>query len=141
MERRGAQACETLLAIVDRAVADLTARADECEQRTASEEARRAGELAFDASPIGLNFARHERSLKSTLKVGVASLKRECTRASASRDEQLPHRGRPKALDRHNGDLDPTAIFDGAQCRKCRKCRSARVARGGCPPAVRSRSR
>ena len=72
-----AKACETLLAIVDRAVADLTARADECEQRAASEEARRAGELAFDASPIGLNFARHERSLKSTLKVGVASLKRE----------------------------------------------------------------
>ena len=58
-------------------MADLTARADECEPRTAREEARRAGELAFDASPIGLNLARHERSSKSSLKLGVASLKRE----------------------------------------------------------------
>ena len=58
-------------------MADLTARADECEQRAASEEARRACELAFDASPIGLNLTRHERSLKSTLKLGIASLKRE----------------------------------------------------------------
>jgi len=69
------QGRQTLIAIVERAVAGLTAKAAEHEQKSAGDEARRAAERAFDTSPQGLKLERFERDCKGTIKRGLFTLR------------------------------------------------------------------
>jgi hypothetical protein len=70
------EARQTLIAIVDRAIADLTARAFDHEHRTNNDEARSAAERAFDTSPRGLKLERAECDQKKLIKRMIRTLKR-----------------------------------------------------------------
>jgi len=70
------QGRQTLIAIVDRAVAGLTAKAEEHERKADGDEARRAAERAFDTSREGLKLERFERDLKRSVKRGLFTLRR-----------------------------------------------------------------
>ena len=68
--------CQTLLAIVERAVADLTARADEHDQRAAGDEARRAAERAFDTSLQVVKLDRFKGVCKRSVKRLIVTLQK-----------------------------------------------------------------
>jgi len=70
------QGRQTLIAIVERAIAGLTAKAEQHEQKVDRDEARRAAERAFDTSSQGLRLERFERDLKRSVKRGLFTLRR-----------------------------------------------------------------
>jgi len=69
------QGRQTLIAIVERAIAGLTAKAEQHEQKVDRDEARRAAERAFDTSPQGLKLERFERDCKRSIKQCLVTLK------------------------------------------------------------------
>jgi hypothetical protein len=73
-DRSGAeQGRQTLLAIVDRAIAGLKAKAEEHEKPAARDAARRAAEREFDDSPQGRKLARWERRYQKEIRFSVVS--------------------------------------------------------------------
>jgi len=70
------QGRQTLIAIVERAIAGLTAKAEQHEQKVDADEARRAAERAFDTSPEGLRLERLDRDCKRSVKRGLFTLRR-----------------------------------------------------------------
>jgi len=81
------QGRQTLIAIVERAIAGLTAKAEQHEQKVDRDEARRAAERAFDTSPEGLRLERLERVWKRSVKRSIVTLQRqEPSGVGASRD-------------------------------------------------------
>jgi hypothetical protein len=58
----------TLIAIIERAIARLAAKAQEHDQRPGADEARMAAERAFDTSPLALKLDRSELVYKRTAK-------------------------------------------------------------------------
>ncbi|MFI5460347.1 MAG: hypothetical protein ACHRXM_33435 [Isosphaerales bacterium] len=70
------QGRRTLIAIVERAIAGLTAKAEEHEQKVDADEARRAAGRAFDTSPQGRRLERLERDCKRSVKRTIVTFQR-----------------------------------------------------------------
>jgi hypothetical protein len=67
---------QVLIAMVDRATALLVAKEKEHEERARSEEARKAAEREFDASPEGLRLERYEQDCQRSLKESASAFRR-----------------------------------------------------------------
>ena len=59
---------QTLSALIDRAVADLLDKAKSHDERTGSDEARKAAERDFDTSPRGMKLEQYEKAAERSLK-------------------------------------------------------------------------
>jgi hypothetical protein len=59
---------QTLTAMIDRMVAGLLHKAKAHDERTGSDEARKAAEHAFDTSPRGMKLERYEKAAERSVK-------------------------------------------------------------------------
>jgi len=85
------------IAIIEHAIARLSAKAEEHEQLAAGDEARMAAEREFDTSPVGLDLARYESRCKKLMKRSAVTLRKqpgcgagETRRAAASVRQPAP---------------------------------------------------
>ena len=67
---------QTLLAMVDRAIAHLLAKTKEHEDRAKSDEGRKAAEREFDTSPQEVGLKREEHACQRSLKKSVSTFRR-----------------------------------------------------------------
>jgi hypothetical protein len=70
------QARQTLLAMVERAIAHLLAKTKEHEDRAKSDEGRMAAEREFDTSPQAVGLKRYEQACQRSLKESVSSFRK-----------------------------------------------------------------